>query len=239
MPNGSRLIIALDPPLRVGEACKWAMKIIEETRDYAVGYEIGLPFLVRCGGIDRLKEVIEAMGGVEYRIADLKLADIADMMIMAVDPLLNIGFNAFTAHSFIGLEGGLRELGAYLEQGNAKLITIVSMSHGGGMDILDKYLDRLVDVAIKAGSWGLVAPATRPWMIRKLRRLLDTHGWRHIKILAPGIGVQGGIPGDALRSGADYEIVGRLITYDADPRSKAREINSIHSRILEAHEGWR
>ncbi len=235
----SRLIVALDPPANVVDGLSWGLRIVDETRDLVAGYEVGLPMVIRCGGLSNLARLLDLMGSDKLKIADLKLADISDMMILSIDPLLEIGFNAFTAHGFIGYDGGLRELGEYLLRRNALLITIVSMSHRGGMDLFDKQLDRLVDLAIRAGSWGLVAPATRPWVLRKLRRLLEERGWRHIRIIAPGIGAQGGSPGEALRSGADYEVVGRLITRDDRPRDRVLEILSIHENILKSIERWR
>lgn len=238
MAGKSRLVIALDPPPDTS-AFDWALKIIDSTRDLVAGYEAGLTLLVKLRGVDELKEIVKAMGGVELRIADFKLADIADMMILAVEPLIKIGFNAFTAHAFIGYDKGLKELSEYLSLNNAKLLTIISMSHPGGTSFLDPVLDKLLMLAVRAGSWGIIAPATRPWVIRKARRLLEDRGWRHIKILSPGIGIQGGKPGDGLRAGADYEIIGRLITRDIDPRNKALEVIEVHEKVIEYVEGIR
>ena len=235
----SRLIIALDPPAGVGDSLGWALRIVGETKDLVAGYELGLPMIIRSGGLNNLARLLDSMGDEKLKIADIKLADINDMMILSIEPLIDIGFNAFTAHTFIGYDGGLRDLGEYLSRKNVSLISIVSMSHRGGVELFDKLMDRLVDIAIRSGSWGLVAPATRPWILRQLRRLLEERGWRHIKIIAPGIGAQGGLPGEALRNGADFEVVGRLVTRDSFPRRKALEIVSIHENILKIIESWR
>ena len=235
----SRLIIALDPPAGIGDSLGWALRIVNETKDLVTGYELGLPMIIRSGGLNNLARLLDNMGDEKLKIADIKLADINDMMILSIEPLIDIGFNAFTAHSFIGYDGGLRDLGEYLSRKNALLISIVSMSHRGGVELFDKVMDRLVDISIRSGSWGLVAPATRPWILRQLRRLLEERGWRYIKIIAPGIGAQGGLPGKALKNGADFEIVGRLITRNSFPRRKALEINSMHKNILKTIESWR
>ncbi|WFO74838.1 orotidine 5'-phosphate decarboxylase [Desulfurococcaceae archaeon MEX13E-LK6-19] len=232
MKRKPRLIIALDPPPDV-DAYNWAIDIIESTRDLVAGYEVGLTLLVKLRGLEELKDIINAMKNVELKIADFKLADISDMMLLAVEPLVKIGFNAFTAHAFIGYDKGLKELSEYLASNNARLLTIVSMSHPGGVSFLDPVLDKLLGLAVRANSWGIIAPATRPWVIRKARRLLEDYGWRHIKIISPGIGIQGAKPGDGLLAGADYEVVGRLITRDIDPRNKAMEVVEIHQRIIE------
>ncbi|MEM4743157.1 MAG: orotidine 5'-phosphate decarboxylase, partial [Pyrobaculum sp.] len=36
------------------------------------------------------------------------------------------------------------------------------------------------------------------------------------RIISPGIGAQGGAPGDALKAGADFEIVGRYLLESPD-----------------------
>lgn len=232
----SRLIIALDPPAEISDGLGWALRIVDKTKDLVAGYELGLPMIIRSGGLNNLAKLLDSIGDEKLKIADIKLADINDMMILSIDPLINIGFNAFTAHSFIGYNGGLRDLGEYLSRKNVLLISIVSMSHRGGVELFDKLMDKLVDIAIRSGSWGLVAPATRPWILRQLRRLLEARGWRHIRIISPGIGAQGGLPGEALRNGADFEVIGRLITRNDFPRRKALEIVSIHEGILKTVE---
>ncbi len=234
----SRIVVALDPPVGVRDSLSWGLRIINATKDLVAGYEVGLPMLIKAGGINGLARLINEMDGAELRIADLKLADISDMMIMSVAELVDIGFNAFTAHAFIGYTGALRELSDYLLRRNALLIGIVSMSQRGGIEFFDPLLNKLTTIALKADAWGLIAPATRPWVIRSLRRYLDSMGMRYVRILAPGVGVQGGRVGEALGSGADYEIIGRLVTRDPDPRGKVVEINKIHRSVLESREGY-
>ncbi|MDP8003335.1 MAG: orotidine 5'-phosphate decarboxylase / HUMPS family protein, partial [Caldisphaera sp.] len=66
--------------------------------------------------------------------------------------------------------------------------------------------------------WGIVAPATRPEIITYFRKSIG----RGIKILSPGIGIQGAKPGEALCHGADFEIVGRYITNAPDPKEATK-----------------
>lgn len=90
---------------------------------------------------------------------------------------------------------------------------------------MDPCLGRLIDVARRVSPWGVVAPATRPWVIGIVRRELGP-----VKILSPGVGAQGAEPGAALRHGADYEIVGRLILGSRDPAEAARRVLEAHAR---------
>ncbi len=61
--------------------------------------------------------------------------------------------------------------------------------------------------------------ATRPGLIPTVRSLHPD-----ATVLSPGVGAQGARPGEALRAGADFEIVGRAITLAEDPRTSAKAI---------------
>lgn len=232
--QGSRVIIALDPPDNV-DVARWCLEIIGSTRPLVAGYKIGLPLMARIESTRVLKEIAEAMGGSVLKIVDLKLADIGDIMVSTVKPFIDMGFNVFIAHAFIGLEDGLDKLSRFLHGKGARLVAVVSMSHKGASRTMDKMLRELVEIAVEAGSWGVVAPATRPRVVREVRRILEELSSR-ARILSPGIGAQGAPPGSALEAGADYEIVGRLVTRSSDPRGVVEEINSIHKRVLSKHD---
>jgi len=172
------------------------------------GLKLGIPLLL---SIDP-KELGDLRGGCgRLLIADLKLADIGAVMIRAVEAVKDY-FDAVIAHSFIGVEGGLGDLKSYMDGVGLKLILVASMSHPGSREIYDLMLDRVLNVVEKVKPWGVVAPATRPGIIKRIRSELGDS----TVILAPGVGVQGAKPGDAICAGADYEIVGRLITGSRD-----------------------
>ncbi len=212
------VIIALDPP-RGADSLKWCKGIIESTADIVAGYKIGLPLLLDVG-LRGLKELADAMGSCELKIADFKLADIGFIMSEVLKRVSEVGYNAIIAHAFIGLAGGLGELSKTCSEMSMKLITVVSMSHPGSMELIDMHLENLIAISENARVWGVVAPATRPQIIRKIRKIVGVR----LKILSPGIGPQGAAPKTALEAGADYEIVGRLITYSDNPRRKIAKI---------------
>lgn len=224
LPRSVRLpiIIALDPPYGV-DPIGWCQGIIDDTVDMVVGYKIGLPLVLDCGRND-LGEIVGRMGSDLLRIADLKLADIGDIMVSVIRRLKDIGFNAFIVHGFTGYRDALEKVSGYLRNSGGKMITVVSMSHRGSIEVIDGVLDKLLDIALKSGSWGVVAPATRPKVIKIIRRKLGGK----VKILSPGIGVQGAYPGDAIKAGADIEIIGRLITRSSDPRRTIMELHSVY-----------
>ena len=217
------IIVALDPPIGV-DPVKWCFKIIDDTLDIVSGYKIGLPLILDLDRKRDLEKIVGKMKGVWLRIADLKLADIGDIMVSVIRRLHEFGFNAFIVHGFIGYNGALDRVSDYVDSIDAKLITVVSMSHSGSSEIIDHVLDRLLEVALRAGSWGIVAPATRPEIIRGIRSRVGDR----VKILSPGIGVQGARPSTAIKAGADYEIIGRLVTRSEDPRKTLLEIRDLY-----------
>ena len=214
----SRIIVALD---RVDKPIDWYKEFITKTQEYVAGYKLGLPFLIRYG-IKGFEEISKYINREKLWIIDFKLADISHIMIKTVEPFIEMGYNTFIAHSFIGRQGSLKELKEYLTE---------TMSHPGAIDILDKTIPLVEEVIANIRPWGLVAPATRPEMIERAREFLHKN-MIESKILSPGIGFQGGKPGTAIQYGADYEIIGRLITYSDDPVAEIKEINDIHSRVM-------
>ncbi len=210
------LIVALDPPQSVDDALEWSSKLVEEVGTAAAGFKIGLPLLLRAG-LPGLKTLADKMPPESLKIADLKLADVGHIMSTTAEAVAAAGYDAVIAHGFVGVEGALDELADTCRSMGLKLIVLVSMSHPAASRIMDPMLDALLEEAVKADAWGVVAPATRPEIVAKARKRLGPS----YTILSPGVGAQGAEPGTALCAGADYEIVGRLITRSASPRETA------------------
>ena len=205
------VIVALD----AGISFTKAKHIVDSLCSHVFGFKVGLPFLLQHGlrETSRLTRLCQD----SVWIADLKLADIGAIMISTASMLLG-AFDAFIAHSFIGYQQALDELNNYLKKHNKKTVIIASMSHRGALEIYDKNLQNIIDLIQHISPWAVVAPATRPSIIRILREKVPSI------ILSPGIGAQGAEPGDALCAGANYEIIGRLITRSRDPISKFFEV---------------
>ena len=209
------LIIALDRIADPG--------LVEKLCGIADGIKVGLPAVLR-GGLEWAYSIASKCSGL--KIIDFKLADIAPVMVSIVDEFARY-YNAFIAHSFIGVDGGLGELKRHLDTIGAKLILVASMSHRGSMEVYDAARHYIYNVIDAVKPWGLVAPATRPSVIHEFRERFSS-----MKILSPGVGAQGAKPGSAICSGADYEIIGRLIMDSSDPVSTAGMVKGIHSRVV-------
>jgi len=217
----SRVIVAVDS--KPATSLDYWVSLASSLCGFVAGFKVGLPFMFDYGvsGLRALRSSCDKL-----LIADFKLADIDHIMVLTVSRV--VGYvDGVIAHAFVGLSGGLEGLKDYLDSLSIKLILIVSMSHWGSLDVIDVSVDRLLWVANRLKPWGLVAPATKPHVISYVRRRAS---WA--KILAPGIGVQGARPGDGIRAGADYEIIGRLIVEAPNPLEVVKWINSEHDRIL-------
>lgn len=175
-----------------------------------VGAKIGWPFILEYGveGVRRARR--RCSDGL--LVADLKLADTSWTMGLIVSRLEGV-VDKFIAHAFTGVEGGLSGLASRL--GRDRVILVVSMSHPGAAETFDECLERVLGVAEAIDPWGVVAPATRPWVVSRVRERLPGAA-----ILSPGVGAQGARPGDALCAGADVEIVGRRVYRSRDPHDE-------------------
>lgn len=206
------LILAIDD-LNI----KRAVEVLGRVCNYIDGVKIGIPFLIK-NNIKDLKN-LKNLCKEKLWIADLKLADIGYTMIRSTNVVSDF-FNAVIAHSFVGINGALDMLSKYCKEKGLKLILVATMSHGGAKELYDIALLNIRDFIEKLRPWGLVAPATRLETIRFLREIVGLK----IKIISPGIGPQGALPGDALCAGSDYEIVGRLITHSRTPLDTVKEL---------------
>ena len=206
------LIVALD---RV--SYDRAADIVNGLCGIASGFKVGWPFLLQYGlpGLENLKKLCAE----RMWIADLKLADIGYTMGSVVE-LLAGKVDAVIAHSFVGYKGALDQLKELSRKLGIKLVLVAAMSHPGSTELYDIVLGGVVRVIERVAPWGIVVPATRPKLISLFRSIFGCQ----LVVLAPGVGVQGAKPGDAICAGADYEIVGRLIVNSETPLETATHV---------------
>jgi orotidine-5'-phosphate decarboxylase len=92
--------------------------------------------------------------------------------------------------------------------------------HPGGADFMQPVAEAIAKMALEAGAFGLVAPATRPERVKRMREIIGDE----LAIISPGVGAQGGKASDVIAAGADWVIVGRSIYNAESPKEAAREI---------------
>jgi len=206
----------------MGTICEHVERLLEELRDIVVGVKIGLPLLLSLG-VNRLKQLIADFRNDYYMLADFKLADVPHIMERSLERLSEMRFDGAILHLFpMGYERVAESF-----RGKLGMYGVVLMSHRG-CELLESSFDALLNYALKLGLDGVIVGATRLEAIRKARARLE----RTTLILSPGVGYQGGKEASALEAGADFEIVGRLVTLSANPRASAQRVVDAQRRAL-------
>ncbi|MEM3655879.1 MAG: orotidine 5'-phosphate decarboxylase / HUMPS family protein [Thermoprotei archaeon] len=211
----SRIILALDTlagrnRFQEGDVTK----LLESVDDSIVGVKLGLPFYLNLGL--STKNVIEGFRHLLF-IADWKTADIPYVTRLIFEHIFDLGFNAGIIHAFIGVKSMVEAVNVARSRGG-DVIAVVAMSHEGS-ELVNTHMHTLADMAVKAGVGCFVAPSNNTALIHELRVKHPSS-----KIFSPGVGVQGGEVKEPIKMGADYLIVGRLITDATKPHDEARRV---------------
>jgi orotidine-5'-phosphate decarboxylase len=225
IPARERLIFALD----VAEL-EAARRLIRQLDDAVVFYKLGLEFFLSGHYFELATELREAGKKV---FADLKLFDIPATVASAVRQLARQDVDFCTVH---GNDGMLRA--AAEAKGSMRVLAVTALTSldQGDLDDLGFRCDARTLVlsrarrALEAGCDGVVSSGLE---VPALRESVD----HALVTVCPGIRPilndqvsaaddQSRIvtPGQAIRNGADYLVVGRPIRDAADPRDAAEEI---------------
>jgi len=202
----SRVILALDET-----DPEKALVVAEAVGDVVDAVKVNYP-LVLSAGLD----IVRRLSSSVPVICDLKVADIPNTNRLIVEQARMAGAEGVICHGFVGHDSVKACVDA-MAGGDVYVVT--EMSHPGGMEFTQPNAEALARVAVDTGASGIIAPATRPERIARLRDIIGG-----LKILSPGVGAQGGSAGSALLAGADYVIVGRSIYQSEDPRGAAEEL---------------
>jgi orotidine-5'-phosphate decarboxylase len=201
-----RLILALDV-VEPEAAMSVAKAVHGEVDAIKVGWALFL-----SGG----RGIFRDLARLGYLLADLRTAEIPNTTRLIVEQVAQMGASGIITQGFVG-EDSVRA--AVEAAGRAEVFVITEMSHPGGAEFTAPHGEEMARLAVRAGAAGIVAPATRPERVKRLREIVGTK-----LILAPGVGAQGGKAAEAIRAGADAVIVGRSIYGSKDPRASAEAI---------------
>ena len=224
MNASGRLVVALDRSSR-----DEILQLAQRLSGAAGVLKLGLQAFVANGP----SLVRELAGRGERVFLDLKLHDIPNTVAKAVGEAAQLGVHMVTIHA----SGGPRMMEAAVKaaEGSDLLllgVTVLTslddaqMRAVGYRDGASISADRLAKLAADAGVGGVVAS---PLEIAMIRRRCGAG----LKIVTPGIRAAGEArgdqvrtmaPGEAIRAGADYIVVGRPITEASDPRAAAEKI---------------
>lgn len=222
----SRLIVALDVPERAA-----AMGMVRRLAGHVGCFKVGLEIFVREGpGL-----VEEIRGAGEKVFLDLKLHDIPNTVAGAVRSACRLGVDMMTLHA----AGGRKMMEAARDAACGSdrpplllaVTALTSLSDDDGRSIgislqLGEWALRLAELASASGIPGVVAsPLELP--------LLHGRFGSALRYVTPGIRPAGASaedqaraaePGQAVRAGADFIVVGRPILRAPDPAAAADRI---------------
>ena len=199
----SRLVLALDEtdPAR-------ALKVAKEVAPFVSKIKINYPLVLSAG-----MQIVTEISKYSNVICDFKVADIPNTNRLIAESVFGAGASGIIAHAFPGPES----LKAIRKVDDSKdLFIVITMSHPKGGDFFN--IDSFCSFALEVGATGVIAPATRPDDVAKVRRLVGD-----LEILSPGVGAQGGYSKETLKAGDDFIIVGRAIYQSDNPASSAEK----------------
>ncbi|MCK4509766.1 MAG: orotidine-5'-phosphate decarboxylase [Desulfuromonadales bacterium] len=226
-----KLIFALDVD-NLDAARSW----VEQLQGQVGLFKIGKQLFTKCG--PEVVNLVQDGGGDVF--LDLKYHDIPNTVAMAGLEALRLGVKMFNVHALGGFEMMAKlvsEVDKVCPRGNPDrpvmlAVTILTSSNqetlrGVGIDRpVEVMVPKLAKLAKDAGMDGVVASPKEVGLIR------DACG-EDFAIVTPGVRPTFAsqddqkrvtTPGDALRAGADYLVIGRPISAAADPAAAARMI---------------
>lgn len=233
IPARERLIFALDVP----DADR-ARLLVETLGDSVMFYKLGLEFFL-SGHYFELADELRERGKKIF--ADLKLFDIPATVASAVRQLARHEVNFCTVH---GNDGMLKAAADAKGDMQVLAVTALTSLDQGDLDDLGFQCDARTLVlsrarrALELGCDGVVSSGLE---VASLRQSVDhalitvCPGIRPIfndEVAAEDDQQRIATPGNAIRDGADYLVVGRPIRDAADPRAAAEAIQQQIAAVL-------
>lgn len=236
MPNLSKILLPLDFP-----AAEAALAMAAQTHNDVAGFKVGLE-LINAAGFDIFARLRDQGGPDTKLFYDCKFHDIPTTVAGAVRAAARRNVWMLNIHAGGGSEMMRAACRAAAEGADAAgvprplviAVTVLTSTDAQALQTelgvsqpLEQHVVHLARLARQSGCDGVVAS---PLEIAAIRAacgpdfLLVTPGVRPVGAVA---GDQKRImtPGEAVRAGADYLVVGRPITAAPDPAAAARAIN--------------
>lgn len=238
--NKSWLCIGLDPvpqSMPPVDLLYFNKSIVEYTSDLVCAYKPNLAFYEAMGleGMKALEKTLEYIPDDIPVIGDAKRGDVGHTSDCYARALFDVwGFDGATVNPYFG-QDSLEPFFAYKEKG---IFILCKTSNPGSADFQDilckqsvnkeksaplwELIARRTQEWNKAGNLGLVAGATYPEQLRRLRKLCPD-----MPFLIPGVGTQGGDLEKAVSYGSDIRgemaivSISRAIIYTSKDRDFA------------------
>jgi orotidine-5'-phosphate decarboxylase len=218
-----KVIVALDVSSR-----EEALQLVRQLHDLAGMFKVGSQ-LFMAAGAPVVREIIAAGGSV---FLDLKFHDIPNTATQAAVEAAKLGVSMMTIHASGGramMETVAKNLVGKFGERRPLVVAVTVLTsldtkalfEMGWEMPLDEKVQRLALLAQECGIDGVVCS---PREIQIVRKVVEPK----FKIVTPGIRLPDqslndqqriATPREAVSSGADYIVVGRAITHEADSRS--------------------
>jgi orotidine-5'-phosphate decarboxylase len=240
-----RIILALDV-----DTIEDVVKYVDLLKEHVGFFKVGLPLFVSCGF--EAINIIKEHGGKVY--FDGKFLDIPNAVERTCVNLLKRGVDFFNISCVGGskmLTNTINACNTYAKKNNIEppiILAVTVLSSFGqktltnelGVDInISNYVLQLSKIAKESGVAGVIAPDI------DAKKIKQTLGDDFI-VVCPAVRPTWAIvndqirivsPADAIKSGADYIIIGRPITQAADPVVAAQlVITEIEEALKEKEE---
>ncbi len=208
----TELILSLDVLDR-----KQAVRVAESCAPFIDAIKIGYPLVLSSG-----LSIVEDLADLALPlIADFKVADIPNTNRLICEAVFSAGFDAVIAHGFVGADAARTCVEVAHDHSGAAYI-VAEMSHPGATEFFHGGVaEGIAALAVACRADGIIAPATRPERIARLREIVGKK-----TIYSPGVGAQGGDP-DVVARLVDGIIVGRSIYEAEDPAAEAERLSRI------------
>jgi orotidine-5'-phosphate decarboxylase len=176
------------------------LRTIREVCPHVEGVKLGNVVLYNYGWqvVREIKHICEKPVYV-----DLKLMDIPYIARMISTRAFQSGADGITVCGPVGRD----TLSVCKEISRGKLVFVFTQFTHNTALITDDMANTYVKIALELRCDGIQIPANRPDRIVSVRTQIGESA----RIISCGVGAQGTPIGDAIRSGADYEIIGRAI----------------------------
>lgn len=215
------------------------LKIIEQTKEFAVAYKINTAFYEQYGtdGWNIMEQTLAAIPTNCFTIADAKRGDIGNTSKMYAKAFLqNMDFDSITVAPYMGRDS----VEPFMEFGKT-VIVLGLTSNPGSADFqsLESSNRPIYKHVIEtAAKWGnadnmmFVTGATKAESLSEIREIIPDHF-----LLVPGVGAQGGSLEDVIKYGMNDRCgllvnSSRGIIYADDPAAEARKLKETMSGQL-------
>lgn len=207
------LILALDLKDR-----EKALSVAESVKEHVDVIKVNYPLVLSCG-----VEIIGELSEIRPVIADFKIADIPFTSSAIAEIAFESGARAVICHGFVGRDV-VEEVVKVAKRYSGEVYVVAELSSEGAREFMQPVAEKIVEIANNVGCHGIIAPATRPERVEKLRRLA-----RGLKIISPGVGAQGGKV-EEIAKFVDGIIVGRSIYGAENPVEAAKRFKEAFLR---------